>query len=218
MARVAIVLAGGDPVPAHVNRYLPTDAYVVAADSGVHAAAALGLHVDRVVGDFDSAGRDALDAAVAAGAIIERHPTDKDATDLELALAAAARHGAERVVVVGGAGGRYDHLLANVALLASPAFAAMEVEALIGDAHVGVARGGRPPVEFEGVPGELCTLLPAGGDARGVRTKGLQYALDGDDLPCGTTRGVSNVVVDGPVSVTLEEGTLLVVRPLGGAR
>jgi thiamine pyrophosphokinase len=217
MARVAIVLAGGDPVASDMRWSLPDDAYVVAADSGVHLADGLGLHVDCVVGDMDSADPDVVDAAARAGATVERHPAEKDATDLELALLDAQRHGADRVVIVGGAGGRLDHFLANVALLASPRFADLGIEARFGDARVTIARGGGPPVEVGGARGDLVTLLPAGGDARGVTTKGLQYPLHGEDLPLGTTRGVSNVVVDAPVSVALDGGTLLVVQPLGGA-
>jgi thiamine pyrophosphokinase len=217
MARVAIVLAGGDLVAPDMRHSLPRDAYVVAADSGLHLAHILDLQVDRVVGDMDSADPAAVDAADRAGATIERHPAEKDATDLELALLAAQRQGVDRVVIVGGAGGRLDHLLANIALLASPRFAELAIEARFDDARVTVARGASPPVEIGGAPGDLVTLLPAGGCARGIMTKGLQYPLHGEDLLPGTTRGVSNVIVDQPVSVALDEGTLLVVQPLDGA-
>ncbi len=217
MARVAIVLAGGDPVAPGLAASLPDDAYVVAADSGVHLADGLGLHVDCVVGDMDSADPAAVDAAERAGATIERHPAEKDATDLELALLAAQRRGVTHVVIVGGAGGRLDHFLANVALLASPRFADLRLEVRVDDARVVVVRGGEPSVQIDGSPGDLVTLLPAGGAARGVATKGLQYPLHGEDLPLGTTRGVSNVIVDGPASVGLDDGVLLVVHTFGGA-
>src|SRR2546429_8303809 len=101
MARVAIVLAGGDLVAPDMRHSLPRDAYVVAADSGLHLADILDLHVDRVVGDMDSADPAAVDAADRAGAAIERHPAEKDATDLELAVLAAERQGVDRVVIVG---------------------------------------------------------------------------------------------------------------------
>ena len=39
----AIVVAGGDPVPAHIATLLPPAAVVIAADSGADHAAALGL-------------------------------------------------------------------------------------------------------------------------------------------------------------------------------
>src|SRR5262249_11223939 len=54
--------------------------------------------------------------AVAAGAVVERHPTAKDATDLELALLAARDRGAAEIVVVGGHGGGLDPLPAHLLL------------------------------------------------------------------------------------------------------
>jgi thiamine pyrophosphokinase len=214
----AIVLAGGDPVRESLKSLLPSADLVIAADSGVHAASALQLHVDLIVGDFDSADVAVVDAAVAAGAAVERHPAEKDATDLELALDAAARRGAQRIIVVGGAGGRLDHLLANLAVLASRRFADIEVSALMNDARVTVVHAGRPPVELRDDAGALLTLVPLGGSARGVTTEGLQYPLADEDLDAGTTRGVSNVFVSGAATVVLREGTLLVVQPDGGAR
>ena len=55
VTRAAIVLAGGDPVDPALRTMLPADAVVVAADSGLHQGELLGLHVDYVVGDLDSA-------------------------------------------------------------------------------------------------------------------------------------------------------------------
>jgi thiamine pyrophosphokinase len=176
------------------------------------------LRVDIVVGDFDSADAQVVDDVVAGGATVERHPADKDATDLELALAAACREGARRIIVVGGAGGRLDHFLGNVAVLASPRFATVALEALLGDDRVWVARGGQQPVTFTAQPGAIVTLLATGGDAIGITTKGLQYPLHSEDLPAGTSRGVSNVVTGAEdVSVGLRAGTLLVIQPGGAA-
>jgi thiamine pyrophosphokinase len=183
------------------------------------------LHVDYVVGDLDSADPAAVDAARAAGAVVERHPTDKDATDLELAFDAAIARGAERVVLVDGGGDRLDHLLGNLLLLASPALAGIQAEAFCGTARVSVARGGDPPLAIEGEPGSFVTLLPVGGAALGIVTDGLRYPLNEEELAPGTTRGVSNELVAGWASVRLTAGTLLVVQPYatvaptpGGAR
>ncbi|HEV7523607.1 MAG TPA: thiamine diphosphokinase [Acidimicrobiia bacterium] len=216
MKRAAIVLAGGDPVDEHVKALLPGAALVVAADSGLHQAEILALHVDYVVGDLDSADPAAVERARVAGAVVERHPAEKDATDLELAFDVARDRGAQRITVVGGAGGRLDHFLANVALLASPRFADLEIDARLGDAYVSVVQGGRPAHALTGTPGSLVTLLPSGGEARGITTSGLQYPLREATLRPGTSRGVSNVLVGERGSVALERGTLLVVQPFGG--
>jgi thiamine pyrophosphokinase len=210
-------LVGGDPALAHHKHFLPDDADVIAADSGVHAAEVLGLPVDCIVGDFDSADPAVVEAHVERGTTVERHPAEKDATDLELALDTAQRRGAERIVIVGGAGGRLDHLLANLLLLGASRYAGLEIDALVGDARLTVVRGGEAPISIDGAPGELLTLLPLGGDACGITATGLQYPLTNEDLPAGTSRGVSNVVQSPDASVRLERGTLLVVRPTGGA-
>ena len=123
--------------------------------------------------------------------------------------------GARRIVVVGGGGGRIDHLLANLLLLASPAWADIEIEARV-DARVHVVHGGRGPREITGAAGSLVTLLPVGGVARGVVTDGLQYPLVREDLAPGTSRGVSNVLTGTVASVALDTGTLLVVQPDAG--
>jgi thiamine pyrophosphokinase len=214
-ARVAIVLSGGDPVDAAIAPALPTGAYVVAADSGLEQGGRLGLRVDLVVGDLDSVRPETLAAAVAEGCRVDRHPVAKDHTDLELALLAARSWGADHIVVVGGHGGRLDHLMANALILAGPALADSVVEAWMGPARLHVARPNRPVI-LEGSSGELVTLLAVGGPARQVRTDGLRYPLADEELHPGSTRGVSNEMLGTVAEVALGEGALLVIRPTGG--
>lgn len=206
----ALVLTGGDAVPAELAPLLPSDAFVVAADSGLEHAHALGRTVDLVVGDLDSVDPDALAAAKAAGAVVERHPVEKDATDFELALDAARARGAQRITVVGGYGGRLDHFLANALVLGSARWGDAEIVAWIGRARVTVVR---EHTEIRGRVGSLCTLLAVGGPARGVATSGLRYPLDDEVLLPGSTRGVSNEHAVPTAAVTVRVGTVLAVQP-----
>ena len=131
-----MVVSGGLAPDAAEVGPLPAGAFVIAADSGLDHAAALGLSVDVLVGDLDSATAPAVRAAEAAGVRIERHPVDKEATDLELALDYALAIGASRVTVVSGGGGaRLDHHLAELVLLASARFAPLHLDARIGAAR-----------------------------------------------------------------------------------
>src|SRR5262245_46705744 len=93
----AIVFAGSGSVEPAVRAQLPGEAYVIAADSGLGVAHGLGVEVDLLVGDLDSVDAAAIEAAEAAGTVVERHPAEKDATDLELALDAAVAQGARRI-------------------------------------------------------------------------------------------------------------------------
>ena len=210
-----IVVSGGGPAPATVRARLPEGATVVAADSGVDTALAIGLHVDVAVGDFDSVSRSGLAAAEAGGARVIRHPEAKDATDLALALDVAAELLGEEpgeIVVVGAPAGRLDHLLAGILALAAPALARHRVRAHLGTATVHVVHG-PGSVVLDAPVGTTVTLLPVGGRASGVTTAGLRYPLHGEPLDAGTTRGVSNVVEDSDARVGLDVGTVLVVLP-----
>ena len=88
--------------------------------------------------------KDALERARGDGIPIEEHPAAKDQTDLELALDAAARGGATRIVVVSGGGGRFDHLLAGALALGRPVAEEVVIEAWLGDAWVAAVHGPGP--------------------------------------------------------------------------
>lgn len=204
---IVVVAAGEGP---DVSGLLPAGAFVIAADGGVERAQALGLGVSLVVGDLDSASPDAVAEAERSGAAVVRHPPAKDATDLELALEAAAARGPRRVVVVASAGGRLDHLLSAVHVLGRPVLAGTEVDAFVGEALVHVVRGER---RLTGGPGDTLTLLALHGRAEGVTTEGLAYPLDGETLEPDSSRGVSNEFTHTTARIAVERGTLLVVRP-----
>ena len=72
-------------------------------------------------------------------------------------------------------------------------------------------RGGEA-VTLAGSPGDLVSLLPLGGDARGVTTAGLTWVLARDTLRFGYSRGVSNEMSGDQARVQLEEGYLWVVH------
>jgi len=213
--RTVVVLSGGPgalsgAVPEGLLESLRAPELVVAADSGLHLADALGLPVDIVVGDMDSADPARLAAAEAAGATVLRHPTDKDATDLELALGIAVAPSPDRVVVVGSASGRLDHLLGVVAVLASDRWAHVDIDAWLGDAQLHVVRRRR---SFTGAPGETVSLLAVGGAAVGVTTSGLRWGLVGGTLDPGSALGVSNVLEDTFAELDVAAGCVVVVRP-----
>ncbi len=209
--RSIVVVLGGAPPHAEVASRLPAGAVVVAADGGLDHARALGLRPAVLVGDLDSVSSEGLAWARTAGIEIEEHPGDKDSTDAELAVDAALHRGADHLVVVGG-GDRVDHDLAGLLLLTRPAERA-RVEAWWGTAHIGVLRG-PGDLTFEGEAGELVSLLAIHGAAGDVTTRGLRFGLTGERLHPGSSRGVSNECLGGPVSVALVSGDLFVIRPL----
>lgn len=203
--RVA-VFAGGDPPLAQAARWIPRGTFVIAADSGLDHAHRLGFEADLLVGDLDSVSLGASDRHQGE---VERYSEHKDYTDLELALEAANRRG-RTVVVVGGHGGRLDHLLANAELLADHRWTGTNLIWLAGEDLATVVRH---QTTLHGKPGDLVSLVPLGGHAIGVTTAALKWSLQNTTLAAGSTRGVSNRFTDTTAQVTVRQGVLLAVQP-----
>ena len=203
-----ILIFAGGPLPStDLANELPAADLIVAADSGYDTAISLGYTVDVLVGDFDSIRSTPIPDHV----ITERHPTDKDQTDLDLALELAVREEPARIAVVAGSGGRQDHELATAMLLCSERWRNVEDLDWISErSRAYVVRGRRL---LHGDVGSTVSLLPVGGPAEEITTRGLAWELVGDTLRPGSTRGVSNVTTAPVVDVSVETGCLLVVFP-----
>lgn len=199
-----IVFASGDPLPHALADELPEAELVIAADGGYDLAMKLGQRVDVLVGDLDSV----VEGGFPAGLVIERHPVEKDASDLELALVRAAAADPSRIVVIGGGGGRLDHELAVAAVICSPRWDA-EVDWVSGRGRAHVVRGGTR--RLHGDVGSHLSLLAVGGPAIGVTTSGLRWNLAEGILEPGSTLGLSNVLESPVPEVRVASGTVLCV-------
>ena len=207
-ATSALVVASGAPLGA-VERAPQTD-LVIAADAGLEVLLQANRPVDLVVGDLDSVSAAALSQATAAGVEIQQHRCDKDESDLELALAAAITIGAQRIHVVLRDGGRLDHQLANLLVLASPRWRQADIDAVVGEHRVWVVHGADQRT-IPLVAGEALALHAVGATAKGVTTRGLRYPLVDADLPTLVALGISNqAVVDAP-TIRVESGVVIAI-------
>lgn len=202
-----LIFAGGDSPIGSLNEELPEAELIIAADSGYDLAIGAGYAVDVLIGDMDSIETEVIPGHV----IVERFPVDKDATDLELALARVAGERPQRVVIVGGAGGRVDHELATAQLLCSERWDGIdEIDWVTGRGWSHVIRGRRI---IHGDVGRLVSLIPMGGPVTGVTTKGLRWDLDEATMQPGTTLGVSNEFTGPVADIRIASGCLLAVVP-----
>jgi thiamine pyrophosphokinase len=206
----AVIVADGAHAPADRHVLEGAD-LVIAADGGADWLDAIGVAPDRLVGDLDSADGDVVSRLADSGVAVERHPADKDASDLELAVVAATTAGADELVILGALGGDLDHLAANLLLLGAEAAAAHPTSLVHDRTRARMVRGpGR--LTIAAAPGGRVTLLAVGQAADGVTTRGLRWPLDGARLEPGSSRGLANVVVEPSAEVTLIAGWLLVIE------
>jgi thiamine pyrophosphokinase len=207
-----IIVAGGRPNASRAwHAWVRPGDQVIGADGGAARALAQGIVPDLVIGDLDSLPARHRRALEARGSRFLIHPRAKDETDLELALTHAAEQGAQEIVILGALGGRLDHTLANLLLLALPQLAGRSVRLVDGPDVALLLRTGEQAT-LEGQPGDLVSLLPLGGDALGITATGLAWPLQDGSLRFAFSRGVSNVMTGAEATIRLDTGLLLVVH------
>lgn len=188
--------------PAALLATLPEPDLIVAADGGARHAAALGLKVDRWVGDFDSAAGNELTAPR------EVHPTAKDQTDGELAVQMALDAGCTRLVFIGTFGGRFDHTAALLLGAVRLAEQGLDVWLTSGDEHARPLAAGQS-LRLHPPAGSTLSVV-AVSELRGLSLNGVRWPLTGADVPLGSGWTLSNEVTAGEVTAKLQRGRALV--------
>jgi thiamine pyrophosphokinase len=208
----AIVFAAAPLTPTPRLRTLLSqlaNAFVVAADAGAAIALEFGLTPHVVIGDLDSVDQLTLTYLVQHEIPVEEYPRDKDATDGQLAIERVLKEHPTELWLLGFLGGpRLDQALANVFLLAQ-----LEVPTVLLDER-NECRLLRGPASHTWAPesSEVVSLLPLTEEVHDVRTVGLRWALQGDTLHRGDTRGISNEPAAAQASVSISQGMLLLTR------
>jgi len=181
---------------------------VLGADGGAGHARILNVTLDAIIGDLDSLSD--LEQQDFGNAELVSYPAEKDEADLELALLYAKERGVDHIVMLGALGGRMETTIANILLIAHASLTSCRIEVWHGEQTGWVIK---PPGEHvSGHPGDTVSLIPLGGPASGVTTKGLKYPLRDEALLFGSSRGISNVMEGPSADVRLSQGLLLAVH------
>lgn len=193
--------AGEESTPAVLP---PRDSvFVIAADGGYGTAARLFGVPDLAVGDFDSLGY------VPSGVPVVRHPAEKDDTDLALAAREAMVRGYRRLSFFSALGGRLDHTVANLQMLARLACEGCEATLFGADGTAVTALAGPAEAVFPSRCSGIVSVFAHGGPAEGVTLAGLKYPLENATLTPDVPLGVSNEFLGKEARISLASGTLL---------
>jgi thiamine pyrophosphokinase len=184
-------------------------ARVIAADSGIRHAAALGVTPELWTGDFDSVS----DELASAWPDVPREvfPAGKDKTDGELAVQAAFARGATSLVLAGAFGGpRADHAFLHLALALRLAEAGLPTLLTSG------AQEGVPllpgATDFDFAAGTLFSVLGFS-DLTGLSVTGARWPLDRVTMAFGSSLTISNEVTS-DLRIAIGAGrALLVAHP-----
>jgi thiamine pyrophosphokinase len=194
--------------------------FLIAVDGGHRHMKPLGLIPSLVIGDLDSMQKNDVQQLQDAGVELLRFPSEKNETDLELALLEAAARGYLSILIVAGLGGRLDQTLGNLSLLQAPFLQKCLIKMDDGCVEVWNLKRSKYPegLQILGEKGEVVSLLAFGSIGKGVITEGLKYPLAGEDLSPYQTRGISNEMLGSNARVSLSEGELIVIHTRKGKR
>ncbi|MBW3096572.1 thiamine diphosphokinase [Pseudohoeflea coraliihabitans] len=209
--RFAILLGGALQVDARV-RALAAQCRVIAADSGIRHAAALGVQPELWLGDFDST--DAGDQAAWPNIPRRAFAAEKNATDGEIAIDEAIALGATHLRLFGAFGGeRTDHAAMHLVQAVALAERGLIVVLSSGaeEAHP-LSAGSQNRLAVDLPAGALFSLLPFS-DLGGLTIRGARYPLVDMAIPFGSSRPISNVA-EGPIELSLRSGrAIMIARP-----
>jgi thiamine pyrophosphokinase len=204
-----VVVANGEFVPpSDLAGILEAADLLIAADGGAIHLGTLGRIPKVLIGDFDSLSNEMVNELQKETVELQKHPAAKEQTDLELALDYAIQAGATEIIILAGLGQRWDHSLANLLLAANTKYTSVQIQFIHGEQRVHVLRGVN---KLKAKRGERVSLIPVSGDAIGVSTRNLLYPLNRETLNMGSSRGVSNIVLEDGAEVSIENGVLLCV-------
>ena len=222
-----IVFTGGKGPPPDKLRTLlaglEENALMVAADSGLELAESAGLKPHWIIGDMDSISNPAKLKSYPEDCII-RYPVDKDFTDTELAFSLLKEKGCDDIWIIGGGGGRVDHLFGIRSMLEKEFFPSrwypdnadiycLETRSLAPETDVqetenSVLQHGKLSLCLE--PGNLVSVFPLGCGPWEASSRGLRWPLDNVSWNRGFF-GLSNIAQTGEIMINCVQGRFMVL-------
>lgn len=180
---------------------------VVAADHGALNALKLGIHPDHIVGDLDSLSP--KDIKRFKKAKLHRYPSKKDKSDGELALELLLSQKPKEIIIFGTIGGRPDHSLTALMLLAKIP-KAIPAKMVSHDFEIFFTQN---HLTIEGKKGDLISLLPQDSKGTQVTTRGLLYSLKNQALRYGS-HGISNQMIQSKATIHVLKGALFIFHKI----
>ncbi len=200
-----VIIGGGDCSVELLKSNISSNDYIICADSGYDIAIKADLKVSLLIGDFDSIKADSSN--------VEKItlPVEKDVTDSVAAFNEGVKLGFASFTMFGATGGRFEHTLANISLMADASRKGISFE-MIDEKHV-FRSITNSSIKIPKLPSQQISVFAYGDNAVGVTEKGFHYPLNEYTLsPFNGSLGTSNDIVDEYGEISVENGTLIIIE------
>lgn len=182
------------------------------ADRGALVLAERGIKMEAAFGDFDSVTESELSFIRQFAKKVYPYPAEKDETDLELALEWAYRLKPDRITIYGATGGRVDHAMANILLLASEEHLKLPVKTELVDHKNEISFYEPGSYTIHQQEKRYVSFLPISNEITGMTLTGFLYPLSNETLRRGKTRSISNQLNSSTGTFSFTSGILMMIR------
>ena len=205
-----VVVANGEIININFLKYvLKNSDHIICADGAAKYLMDLNIYPDLLIGDLDSINEKTLKWVEKNNIKIQRFPVKKDMTDTELAVESALKQNPNKITIIGAIGSRLDHSLGNIMLLYKIHKLGIDAAVVNEINYITIVSD---VLKMKCRIGEIISIIPVGGDARGVTLEGLEYPLNDHNIKMGSSLGISNKSVSEEIIISVKNGILLVVK------
>ncbi|MFB9972669.1 thiamine diphosphokinase [Allobacillus sp. SKP2-8] len=205
------IVAGGpiEKIP-NLNDY-PWINYWIGVDHGALYLASHRMEIDLAIGDFDSISQAEYETIQTHAKKVKQFPSDKDSTDLELAIDESIELKAENVSIFGATGGRLDHAWINMFLLKKLAHANITAKLVDRQNQLSLHYPGVYSIEKE-QQYPYVSFLSITEQVEDLTLEGFRYNLNAETITFGSSFTVSNECVEKKCTYSFSKGILLVIK------
>jgi thiamine pyrophosphokinase len=206
------ILAGGPPA------YLPNlfdeklkNVKWIGVDRGTLTLLKHGIAPIHAFGDFDSINEEERRFIESTGTHLSVYPSEKDFTDLEIAIDWVLSEQPERCFILGATGGRLDHSLMNIQLLIKGIETKTELILMDNQNIVTIF----PPGVYDVAMAQnypYVSFIAMSPKVSGIDLKGFKYPLNNAALTWGSSLCISNELVSQHGVISFKEGMIISIQ------
>lgn len=201
----AYIFTGGEIHHQYIEECPEDGDVVIAADAGYRNATLMGVHINILIGDFDSLGMipDDVDEVM-------QLPAEKDLTDTQVAVETAIERGADEIIIVGSTSGRFDHALSTLAILEKYHEKHLPIYIVNGQNRVRyIKNSGFIVIRSQY---KYFSIIAADAKVKGVSIEGAKYPLINKTLTRDHQFAVSNEIEKNAALINVKKGGIFIIE------
>jgi thiamine pyrophosphokinase len=206
----ALIIGNGIQTDANIIKKINYD-YVICVDGGLASIKSYGITPDVIIGDFDSVDLLLLKEYELQNVPIEKFPSEKNFTDMELALEFAVSKGFYHIMLTGASGSRLDHTLGNLMLMEKYYNKGIHITVIDNNNEMKIISD-NSEIALDYTEGYYISIIPLTDTIQGLDMEGFKYPLCKVDVQRGSTLCISNQITGKQGKIRLQKGTAILFK------